>query len=317
MAEAPHQKNMTLQELSPNLSVVVVVLEGSERLQSCLTALVPQTGAVRAEIIVPWDGSHGSAAELRSGFPGVDFLELTGRRTYAELRSAGVHRARGTVIAITEDHCTPAGDWCVRILEAHRTEAAAIGGTVEKETPDTSLNWAFYLADYIRYMNPATAGPSRHLTDCNVTYKRVALEAIRAVWAVEFHENQVHDALLALGETLWLEPRIVVRQKRLFSLHGAIRDRYAFGRLFGSTRAAPASIGRRMVYLAFSLPLPALLVWRVAGHVFRKRRCRWAFVLSLPALLLICTVWAWGEFAGYLTGRPEASLAVHGNEAAP
>jgi hypothetical protein len=27
-------------------------------------------------------------------------------------------------------------------------------------------------------------------------------------------------------------------------------------------------------------------------------------------LLLISSVWAWGEFLGYLTGRPEATLAT-------
>jgi hypothetical protein len=308
---------MTANESSPSLSVVVVVLEGSERLRTCLTALVAQIEAVNAEIIVPWDGSRGSAAGLRSRFPGVDFLELVGMRTYAELRSAGVRRARGTIVAITEDHCMPAADWCTQIVAAHRMAAVAIGGTVEKQSPDTALNWAFYLADYIRYMNPAISGPSRQLTDCNVTYKRAALEAIRGVWLTEFHENQVHDALLALGETLWLEPRIMVYQKRPFSLRQAIRDRYIFGRLFGSTRAASVSASRRVVYLASSLPLPALLVLRVAGHVLLKRRCGWALFRSFPALLLICTVWAWGEFAGYLTGKPEASLAARGNEAAP
>lgn len=308
---------MTANGPSPSLSVVVVVLEGSERLQTCLTALVSQIEAVNAEIIVPWDGSRGSVAGLRSRFPRVNFLDLVGIRTYAELRAAGVRRARGTIIAITEDHCMPAADWCAQIVAGHRMAPAAIGGTVEKQIPDTALNWAFYLADYIRYMNPAVAGPTHHLTDCNVTYKRAALEAIRETWLAEFHENQVHDALQTLGETLWLEPRIVVYQKRLFSLRQAIRDRYAFGRLFGSTRAASVSASRRVVYLASSLPLPALLVLRVAGHVFRKRRCEWAFIRSFPALLLICTVWAWGEFAGYLTGRPEASLAARGNEAAP
>ena len=89
----------------------------------------------------------------------------------------------------------------------------AIGGAVEKQTPDKTLSWAFYLADYLRYLDPQE-GPSDHLTDGNVSYKRAALEKIKHLWAEEFHENVVHAALAGNGGSLWLSPKIIVRQKR-------------------------------------------------------------------------------------------------------
>jgi hypothetical protein len=290
------------------LSVVIITVEGAERLRICLEALRHQT-TVPMEILVPWDSAHGPSTQLESEFPEVQFLPVYGgRHTFAQLRSHGIAESRGRVVAITEDHFTPVPNWCQEILIAHEASHAAIGGAVEKSTPDTTLNWAFYLADYLRYLDPSE-GPSAHLTDGNVTYKRSALELVRNSWTQEFHENVVHGALQTRGESLWLSPRIMVKQKRNISLTAAIRDRYAFGRLFGSTRVEGASVSLRLKLSLTSLLLPPLLLGRIASHVVRTRRYSGAFLRSFPALLLISSVWAWGEFVGYVTARPEGTLA--------
>lgn len=292
---------------APDLTVVVIVLEGPNRLRSCLNGLRRQESAPAMEIIVPWDGTHGDSHSLQAEFPEAAFLSRTGPRTYAQLRAVGVAQARGPIIAITEDHCTPDPNWAAAIFESHKSPHAAIGGAVEKKSPDTALNWSFYLADYLRYSDPQD-GPSDHLTDCNVTYKRSAIEPLRNVWREEFHENTVHAALRARGESLWLSPRIIVWQKRHLSLGPAIWDRYAFGRLFGSTRVTGASPITRLKYSVSSALLPLLLMVRVTGHIARNTRYAGPFLRSLPVLILINTVWAFGEFTGYLTGRPEQRL---------
>jgi len=298
------------------LSVVIVVLESAQRLENCLAALTRQAGAPQFEIIVPWDGTHGPPDTLQSRFPEVRFLLVEKRRTYAELRAAGIRSAKAPIVAITEDHCLPRENWCAAIVAAHSEPHAAIGGSVEKDTPDGALNWSFYLADYIRYLDPAD-GPSAQLTDCNVTYKRTDLDAVAEVWQREFHENQVHHALTSRGRSLWISPRIVVRQKRCLTWRTALRDRYAFGRLFASTRVEGSPLAKRLVMLGSCLLLPALLVARVAGHVARTRRYQTEFLGALPALLVICAAWALGELIGYLTGSPETSLRRQGREGAP
>ncbi|MBI4590751.1 MAG: glycosyltransferase [Candidatus Rokubacteria bacterium] len=290
------------------LTVVVVMLAGREPLIHCLNALSRQAGAPAMEIIVPYDARLADAGSLAARFPSADFIALEGRRTYAELRALGVRRARGALVALTEDHCTPDPDWCARIVEAHRAPHAAIGGAVEKG-PDTTVSWAVYLYDFSRYMTPLREGPARYLTDCNVSYKRAALGSIAEVWREEFHETAVNWALEARGETLWLSPRIIVRQQRTLRLVAAVRDRYAFGRLFASTRVAGATACRRAFYAGFSFLLPPLLVGRIAANVFRKRRHAGQLLRAAPALLLLTTAWAWGELVGYTTGRPGSSLA--------
>ena len=294
-----------------DLSVAVVILTGrKDCISRCLSALTQQLDAPATEIIVPCDESVGDLLTLREEFPGVTFLDVNGKRTYAELRAIGVRASQGRIVAITEDHCTVAPDWCGQILLAHQAPYPAIGGAVEKKGKDTPLNWSLYLADYLRYMNPQPEGATNNLTDCNVTYKRAALDAVADTWADEFHEPVVHAALQSGGQTLWLDPKIVVYQQRDVDLRAAVRDRYAFGRLFASTRAVDFSRLQRSLYSLLSVTLPAVLVGRVAIHVLRKRRVVREFVRALPYLVLVSTVWAGGEFLGYVTGRAEGLLTA-------
>jgi len=285
----------------------VIVLKGGNALTRCLTALSGQTNVSDVEIIVPYDDNH-NLDSCRTQFPDVRWLAVQGDRTYAELRTKGVLAARGAVVALTEDHCVPRPAWCATLLKEHEAAHAAVGGAVDKLTPDTALNWSLYLADYVRYANPAPAGTVDHLTDCNVSYKRAALDPIAGVWAHEFHEPEVHAALREQGGALWLSPGVVVDQQRSMTLRDAVRDRYAFGRLFGGRRVEALSLGQRLVYAGTALALPVLLVGRVVGHVLEKRRYLGALLRAFPFVLLLNSVWAWGEFLGYLTGRAATSL---------
>ena len=293
---------------APNMSVVVVILGGRSYLPRCLEALVQQVSGEDTEIVVPCDGRTPDLAAVRKLFPAVRFITVSGPRTYAELRALGVQESRGTIVALTEDHCTPNSDWCAQIRKAHAGPHAAVGGAVDKKESDTAVNWALYLADYGRYMSPMPEGPLHHLSDCNVSYKRSSLQAIGDVWHNEFHEPAVHEALRARGESLWFSPHVVVRQQRSLGFSEAVKDRYSFGRLFGGERVASASWLLRLFYISFSVLLPGLLTARVAQHVFRRRRCTGAFLYALPALALLNLAWAWGEFVGYVTGRPGDSL---------
>ncbi len=256
------------------------------------------------EIIVPHDDSLAELELLREHFPEVNFLGMSGRRTYAQLRAAGVRASQGRIVAITEDQCIPPARWCANIVVAHSSAHAAIGGPVDKQQPDSVLNWAIYLRELGAYMPPVPEGPSASLTDCNVTYKRAVLEAIEPVWSEAFHEPQVHSALQERGETLWLSPALLTYQQRNLDLIPALKERYEFGRLFGGLRAATVSAGERILLVAGSPLLPVLLVTRVVSRVLSKRRCVGACLAALPYLILFATVWSSGEFVGYLAGRP-------------
>jgi hypothetical protein len=106
-----------------------------------------------------------------------------------------------------------------------------------------------------------------------------------------------------------LSPNIRVHQRRNLTLGHALWDRYAFGRLFGSTRVAGIGPGKRLAYAAVTPALPALLVLRLVKHIRAKQRHGREFLGALPAIVLLATAWAWGELVGYLTATSVARLA--------
>lgn len=300
---------------APALSVVVIMFSAREQLERGLHALGDQAARVDLEVLVPHDETLDRPEEMEAEYPGVRFLRFAGRRTPAELRAAAVAAARAPVVALLEDHCTPAADWCARVLALHGQPHAAVGGSIEKGFPpgrsdDTALNWALYLTDYSRYMPPMPAGPSHGLSDCNVSYKRGVLEGVRELWHTEFHENVVNGALGRSGLTLWFDPGLMVYQRRPLDARRALRDRYAFGRLFGSTRVASSSLPVRLARAGAAVLMPPLLVARVARNLVQRRRHGAQLLRCLPWLMLLSAAWMWGEAVGYLTGVPDGSLTA-------
>ncbi len=297
---------------APEMSVVVVVFAGRDYPSRTLQALAEQQGAPDLEILLCHDDGLVDPRGIAKRFPDVKFVPLSGtQRTFAELRAAGVHAARGRLVAITEDQIRPTANWCASIAAAHEGDCVAAGGAVEKGptksgTPDTTLNWAIYLCDFVRYANPVAEGNSEYLTDTNVSYKKAALDEIPEVWRDEFHETDVNWTLAGRGGELYLSPDIVVEQQRDLTLGEALNERYSFGRLFASTRVRATGLGGRLYFAAFSIPLALLLTVRVFKHAWPRARYRGPFLRSVFHIALLNSVWCLGEFVGYTTGRAGA-----------
>lgn len=300
---------------TPTLSVTALLFVGRDYLIRCLDALMRQDCREPVEVIVCHDERIGDVAFFEDRYPGLRFASMPGQRSPAELRARGIAACRAPVVALIEDHCMARRDWCSRILAAHARPNTAIGGAVEKGWPpgalsDSGLNWALYLTDYSRYMRPVRAGAAPSLTDCNVSYKRAALDRFRDDWQTEFHENVVHGLLQAEGDELWLDPEIVVYEQRGLRLGDVLRDRFSFGRLFGSSRVTGAPAAARLKYAVGALAMPPVLVLRAGQNLFSRGRHRLAFLRALPALTLTTSTWMLGEFVGYVSGKAPAAMAV-------
>ena len=261
------------------LSVVIVRVSRKESdLERCLAALKAQQGAPEIEIVVPRDED---AADARPG----------SHRRFDLLRAAGLRAARGTLVAMTEDHAVASPTWAadlVAALAAH-PRAAAVGGAIRCGATDL-LARAVWACDFGRYADPRE-GPARYVSDSNVVYRVEALESVRDLWESGYRETVVHDALAARGFELRLTRGGVVEQIRSgLRLGPALRERVVWGRAYAAARGGPRAL------LAIGSPLlPFLLTWRL-------RR----FVACLPLIFVLESAWAYGEFLGYATGRAEA-----------
>jgi hypothetical protein len=308
----------------PVLSVVVVVVSdtvsrsaGLAPLARCLEALEQQIDAPETEVIVPHlprDEEREQLDHLAHRFPRVRFLAVhdippsvsASREHHDALRARGLAAARGEIVALLEDHARPDPRWCGRVVEAHRSPHAAIGGAIDNDV-DRPLNWAVYFCDFYRYLNPVRAGVTDVASDANVSYKRRSLEAIRPIWDGSFHEPAVNAALAERGETMALSPDIVVVQHReeLRPVE-ALKERFVWGRSYAAARGATATRMRRVFLAALSPALPLLLTARMARTVADRGRLGRAFLRALPWTLLLTTSWSLGELTGYGAGRSMA-----------
>jgi hypothetical protein len=302
---------------TPELSVVVTVVEGGAALPRFLTALLQQDGAPSMEILVPLDATVGDLLPLQRDFPTVRFLDLGAVETarpsdsasgqhelYDRRRSAALRAATGGVVAILEDRGIPRADWAATAMRLHREhDYAVIGGAIEP-APSRLTDWALYVCDYSRYALPLPGAATDWVSDVNVTYKRRALESTRTIWSDRFHEPAVHWDLLKRGEVLFLSPDLRVDHHRLSKPLGRlVTERFHWGRLFGYIRGRHSSTGKRLVQLAASPVVPFVVLLRHARVHFR-RGDGLRFVAALPVLLLFLFAWTLGEAIGTLTLEP-------------
>ena len=291
-------------------------------MRRCLRALATQTGAPVMEVVVPYDATVAAVAAIvaeaqRDGGPtirSVDLGRLATRRSpltaggQHELidrrRSAGLLAARGAIVGILEDRGVPRADWAATAVRLHRElPHQVIGGAVENGREPT-LNWAVYFCDFGRYQRPFEAGPRRYVSDVNVVYKRGALERTRDIWQASYHEPLVHWALEREGATLFASPDLVVDQMRDDLRIGALlRERVAWGRLFGSLRVRDVSFGRRLGLAAVSPLVPGVLFLRLLRDQVTRRASLSQLARATPATLVLMTAWALGEAVGVLSGR--------------
>lgn len=304
---------------APALSVVITVVSDTSEasdtlhLENCLAALQQQADPPTMELLVTCNGRLPGIEPLRQRFPQVNFIAVDKLRTarsgpsrehHDELRGIGIRAARAPLIALIEDVGVPDPHWAAQLVKEHAQPYAAIGGAMENGI-DRPLNWAVYFGDFGRYQNPVPHGPSPFASDANVCYKRAALERVADSWRDTYNEAPVHAALVACGGMLALSPEVVVRQQRLnLRLGPALTERYVWGRSFAATRIGGAAASKRLVFAALTPVLPFVLLLRQAKKVLESRRNRTAFVRSAPVTMLLNTAWSWGEFVGYITGRP-------------
>ena len=289
-------------EPPPRVSVGVVAICGAAHLDRCLGALGEQVRPPDHEVVVVHDPALPGMREVAERH-GARAVSNRGQRTPLELASRAVHECRGEVVVLTEDHCLPRRDWLRELCRALERAPSAVGGAVEP-TPDADpVDWAFHYVDFFRYSRPFPPGPSPTLTVCNVAYRREQLMAIRDVWAELFHETAVNDALHSRFGPLTLIPDARVRTLRRVSFGDAVRERYAFGRLFGCTRLQFIGTGTRVAYSILAPALPVLLLFRMGRRAAARPEKLGLFLRALPALAALVLAWSWGEWLGYLTGR--------------
>lgn len=298
---------------TPDLSVIIASFSGAGPLMRCLESLEAQWKAaekdgVVVEVIAATDVELSALAGLSERFEAVRFIAMEKGTSVFRLRTVGVEKARGAVVAITEDHVTFSPGWMKGILTAAK-DHPIVGGPIENGL-DGLYDWALFACEYVTFMPPQPDGPAGVLSGVNVAYQRELLELTHEVWKQTLHENEVHDALIESGYGLFRVGDAVVASHLIMPLGHGMEHLFTGARHYGRYRKARTMGVKKHLLIVAVVLVPGILFWRILKAVMARRPGRLGTILR-GIVYIGCLIAAWtvGEAAGYLyAGGSRAKL---------
>jgi len=295
--------------LTPDLSVVIPSVNGSEILVECLEALHRNaSNGVSLEVLVVERCGEHVRQVVADRFPDVTVLATSDGTSIPDMRALGVQHATGRAIAMIEDHILVPADWASRIQASLATGAAVVGGSVYNAATDTIVDWAAFFCEYSHLLMPRAGADVDRLSGNNVVYTRELGVRYSTLLREGRWEDHFHDELKRDGIKLMCAPEIAVGHKMHYRMKEYLSQRFLYSRAWSGVASLRLTTAQRMAGMAKSVVLPPVLFARIVGRVWATRRHRRELLESLPLLAVFVCAWAAGEGVGYATG-PGNSLA--------
>lgn len=287
------------------LSVVVATLKKWSGIKEYLTPLLIQAEELGVEVIVADGNGH---ALPDTAMANVVWLREVGSSVY-RLRALGVQKARGQIIAFTEDHCKVSPDWCEKIIIAHRQhgDIEVISGVIENGSTKSLLDWVHFLMAKGPFMSPVTPGESYLISgEPNISFKKHIVPNDISEIGLPFYQS-----IPRRGLKTRIHDDIVVRHFQSLRFAGTCRAHYHNGRTIAGLRLPDLTMSKRLLRLASCAILPGFLTLTTCATVLRKRRKRTTILIGLPLLLSLTLCHSTGEFFGYLFGAGESPRMIN------
>jgi cellulose synthase/poly-beta-1,6-N-acetylglucosamine synthase-like glycosyltransferase len=253
-------------------SVVVPTRDRPELLRACLRSISESAyPAARLEVLVVDDGSAAGEVVrdvVSAAKGGIETVLLQSWvRGPAAARNAAARRARGEVLAFTDDDCCVHRDWLARLVAAvQETAGGAAGGRTRNGLPDN--RWATTsqrIVDLVYAHFNADAADPQFLATNNLA---VSAEAFRAAGGFDERyplaggEDRAFCRMWrSRGLRLRYEPRALVEHTHVLTLPTFLRQHFNYGR--GAFRfhrdAAVEHDSQLRKSLAFHAAVPRLL----------------------------------------------------------
>ena len=164
------------------ISVVVPTYNRARLLEMCLSSLITQTYK-DYEIIVVNDGSTDETEDIikkfQRKFKNLRYFKQK-NRGHSIARNLGFSRARGEIIASTDDDCIVENQWLEKIRENFRRypKAAAVGGSIINPV-NTRISWSHYILTYSSWSPRAKKRFVRDIPTCNIAYKKDIIKDLK------------------------------------------------------------------------------------------------------------------------------------------
>jgi len=275
------------------LSVILATIEPWPDLANCLTVLAPQVAAVGGEIIVGDGHGAGLDASNAAGSEHLSWVRVPGASVF-ELRARAVERARGEIIALTEDHCIVGQDWCQQILEAFAANpsAMAVTGPVLNGSVDHLIDWANFLHSFGSVFPPVNKGQRERVPPAaNVAFRRSAIDAAGGPLPAGRIELEISPQLFR-DERFYVHEGITVTHVQSHGFWRTLRAHFDNGRSTTGLSRVPLS-SRQAPWNLFRGCLRSM-----SSEARRSAPVR----AALPLMFLLSCCHAAGEVAGIVAG---------------
>jgi predicted dehydrogenase len=291
------------------LSVISSTTVGYAAIRTTVAHLRRQSIVNEMELVMvgPSEESLAAPAEEFTGFAAVTRVSVGPVMSIAHANAAGVRRARGRVVALTEDHCFPEPEWAAALLVAHQDDRSVVGPMVRNGNPQTLVSQADFIIGYGPWMEPISGQEMPFLPGHNSSYKRDELLALggRLERLMEA-ETVLHMEWSAQGKCLWVEPAARVRHMNYSLWRSWIPVQVLAGRVFGGMRASGWPRRRQLFYAAASPLIPAVRFWRSLRELRRPGWTLGGILRIAPVLACGLILDGVGQFLGYWLGPGDA-----------
>ncbi len=284
---------------TPLVSVVVPCYRPGSLIDACLARVLDQDLDAAYEVIVVESSGDGTAERLAALFPRCRVVAPPHRTLPAEAQNIGLAATGGRFVAITNHDCLVPRGWLRGLLARHeRGPYAAVGGAVANGTPESAIGTAAYWSEFNEFAPGRPAGPVRGVPQCNVCFRRDALQGPTPFPEVRFGAEELafNYQLGRAGGVFYFDPSVVVTHLNRTTWDAFTTHQRVLG--LGS------ALARRMVPLPGGVLIrhPGLIAlmpfYRTAallGRVARAQPAALARVVAVSPLVLAGYVhWARG-----------------------
>lgn len=295
------------------VSVIIAGNGPDTPIKRCLDTLLAQSDG-DVQVVVAFGAHPALAQELADHAARVESISSARPAALHVLRAAALRKATGEVTAILDPYSIPASDWVAAVRETHRVHANhAIGGPVDLDGAAQRglLDWALYINEYGMFLPPMEEQGMELLPGCNVSYKRSALFDGDTPRSPELWKTFVNDRLLGLGETLLIEPRMIVSLDKTIDFSNYLLRRFDHGRCYGAMSSAEMSWAARWLRVGAAPLLPFVLLARWSVRFWARGRYRDKLIATLPLQLLMFGWWIAGETIGRIFGAGKSCSRLY------
>lgn len=282
-----------------SISVVLPAYYSYTTIEKSLEALVRQTYRDFEVIVVNSSPEENTGRIVREKFPGVKFIQSSGRLLPHAARNVGVDASQGDLLVFTDPDCIADPGWLETLAEASKRGAEVLVGSmglagdgwVEKGIHLCKFHWL------LPGLKPAakTCAPT-----ANALYSRDIWEEIGPFSSEVFAGDGILSwKAFQLGQAPFFVPEAVVKHFHKETWGSFCRQRFSRGREYAGVRLRLMGEPTLLTWLSLVFSCASLgLVLLRAGNNARIAGWGKTFWGTLPVQITGHFAWALGESVG-------------------